>query len=191
MPFVIITVGKTHSGKTTFGKELAKKLKDKCILLDSDVLTDFLKDNFPGLYQGDWVKKTNKLLSPGYYLKRVVLLEIYKQALKTNLLIISTSSNSKEVLRHQTRSLAERAGRKFIIIYFNLPEKVLLNRIKHSNRSKNCLIYSKNFTDLLVNRQTKHFEAPKAKEADFFFEINNDKSRKNVKLKILKLLRQK
>lgn len=83
MSFVVITVGKTHSGKTTFGKKIAKKLKHLC-LLDSDEIVEFLKDKYSDLYNKDFANNPNELI-PGYYLKRMVLLDVYRQALKTKL----------------------------------------------------------------------------------------------------------
>jgi len=50
-----MTVGKTHSGKTTFGKRLAKKIKDN-ILIDTDVIAEFLRDNYGGLYSADFLQ---------------------------------------------------------------------------------------------------------------------------------------
>ena len=59
MQFVIMTVGKTHSGKTTFGMELAKKIKRSCVL-DADILSEFLKTTYPVLYQSDREKNSEK-----------------------------------------------------------------------------------------------------------------------------------
>lgn len=59
MQFVVMTVGKTHSGKTTFGMELAKKIKKSCVL-DADILSEFLKTTYPILYKSDWGKNNEK-----------------------------------------------------------------------------------------------------------------------------------
>jgi shikimate kinase len=77
------------------------------------------------------------------------------------------------------------------MIYFNRPQEVLLQRIQISNRSKKCLTKSKDFTDLLLNRQSKIFESPSTKEADIFFEITDDSSRKEVQKKVIYLLSKK
>lgn len=183
-----MTVGKTHSGKTTFGKKIAKKLKRVC-LLDSDEIAEFLKDKYPGLYDNDFVKDSNEL-APGYHLKRMVLLDIYKQALKTNLPIISTSANSTKKIRTEARSFAKKSGRKVIMVYFNLPETLLVSRIKESKRSQKCLYHSKNFIDLLVNKQKQRFEAPNKREADHFLEITDEASETKVFKEIMKLLKE-
>lgn len=118
------------------------------------------------------------------------MIEIFKRALKTDATVISTAANSNKKIRNRGRSLAHKAGRKLIIIYFNRPEHILLERIKKSTRSKICLTHSKNFKDLLLNKQKKVFEHPSPKEADIFFEINDDQSRKKVQKEIIALLKK-
>jgi len=59
MQFVVMTVGKTHSGKTTFGMELAKRIKQACVL-DADILSEFLKTTYPILYQSDREKNSKE-----------------------------------------------------------------------------------------------------------------------------------
>lgn len=186
MQYVIMTVGKTHSGKTTFGMQLAKKIKKSCVL-DSDVLSEFLKTTYPALYQSDWGKNSVDK-TPWYYLKLSLMIEIVKRALETDATVISTAANSNKKIRNRARSLTHKAWRKLIIIYFNRPEKTLLERIKTSKRSKICLTHSKDFKDLLINRQSKVFESPSPKEADIFFEITDDASLKKVQKSILKLI---
>lgn len=188
MQFVIMTVGKTHSGKTTFGKKIAKQFKHVC-LLDSDEIAEFLKDKYPDLYTKDFVKDSNELAS-GYYLKQIVLLDIYKQSLKTNLLIISTSANSTKKIRTEARRLAKKSGRKLIMVYFNLPETLLVSRIKESKRSQKCLYHSKNFIDLLVNKQKQRFEVPNKREADYFLEIIDEASGVKAFKEVVKLLKE-
>ncbi len=188
MSFVIMTVGKTHSGKTTFGKEIAKKLKHVC-LLDSDEIAEFLRDKYPDLYDKDFVKGSNELAS-GYHLKRMVVLDVYRQALKTKLPIISTSANSTKKIRTEVRRLAKKSGRKVIMVYFNLPETLLVGRIKASQRSQKCLYHSKDFIDLLVNKQKQRFEAPNKKEADYFLEITDEVSGVKAFKEVIKLLKE-
>jgi thymidylate kinase len=86
--------------------------------------------------------------------------------------------------------MSKKEGRELIIIYFNIPEDVLLERIKMSGRSKKCLYHSKDFVDLLVNKQKQRFEEPNKKEADYFFEVNNDSSSIDVFNKVLNLIKK-
>jgi predicted kinase len=187
MSYLIMTVGKTHSGKTTFGKKLAQKIKNS-ILIDTDEIAGFLKDNYVNLYNTDFLKNSNQL-SPGYFLKKEIANTIFKSTFKTDLLIISTSANSTKKLRKGLLNLARKNGRKVIMIYFNLPEKILLDRINKSNKSKKCLYHSKNFKDLLLNKQSIRFEGANEKEADYFFEINKVINADKVFDEVLKLLK--
>ena len=181
-----MTVGKTHTGKTTFGKKLAQKIKNN-VLIDTDQIAEFLKDNYSNLYNTDFYKDSTKL-SPSSYLKREIAYAIFKAAFKTNLLVISTSANSTKKLRESLKNLAEKNDRKVIMIYFNLPEKILLKRIDKSKRSKNCLYHSKDFRDLLLNKQSIKFEEADKNEADYFFEINKSADYKKVFEKVLKII---
>jgi shikimate kinase len=181
-----MTVGKTHSGKTTFGKELTGKLGKYC-LLDFDILVEFFKTTYPWLYNIE-LFKTPKDANDAHYLSLKVRTTIFKQALKTDLPIIFTNANTLKKLRKKFCTLAHKEGKKNIIIYFNRPEKVLLERIEKSKRSKICLTRSTDFQDLLLNRQSKIFEIPNPKEADIFIEITDDKSWKEAQKTILKLI---
>jgi len=112
-------------------------------------------------------------LVPSHFLKKDIASAVFKSALKTGLLVISTSANSTKKLRKNLVALARRDNRKTIMIYFNLPEKLLLDRIDKGNKSKKCLYHSKNFKDLLLNKQSIRFEGANKNEADYFFEVNN------------------
>lgn len=182
-----MTVGKTHSGKTTFGKKLAQKIKNH-ILIDNDQITEFLKDEYSNLYNSDFLENSNQL-SPGFILKKELIAVILKNAFKTNLIVISTGANSTKKLRKNLSDLARKSGRKVIIIYFNLDEKILLDRIDKGGRSKKCLYHSKDFRDLLLNKQALRFESASEKEADYFFEIKKVADTKEVFEKVLKLLK--
>ena len=184
-----MTVGKTHSGKTTFGKKLAQKIKNN-ILIDNDQIAEFLKENYENLYSPDFLKDSIKW-SSGAYLKQSLVKTIFRFALKTNLFIISTGANSTKRLRKSLVTLARKNNRKVIIISFNLSEKVLLSRINKSKRSKKCLCHSKDFRDLLLNKQSIKFESANKSESDYYFEINKVANVNEVLDKVLKIVKRK
>ena len=185
MSFVLMTVGKTHSGKTTFGRELAKRL-GPCCLLDSDEVADFLKAKYPDLYQADY-KEGSQQPTGGYYLKLKIVAEIYKMALSTDLPIIFTTSNAKQQIRQEISRLAKEAGRSTILVHFNLADDVLLARIHNSQRLGGNQDDIKSFDYFLNNIQSRRFEIPTAAEADHYFEINETVSGQQVIEKILTL----
>jgi hypothetical protein len=67
MQYVVMTVGKTHSGKTTWGGQIRKTIKH-CCLIDGDIIAEFLKTNYLDLYNTDYVKENNEL-TQGFRLK--------------------------------------------------------------------------------------------------------------------------
>ncbi|MCX6822731.1 MAG: AAA family ATPase [candidate division SR1 bacterium] len=188
MQYVIMTVGKTHSGKTTFGGELKKKLKH-CCLIDSDVIAEFLKDNYGDLYATEYNRKNNEL-AQGFYLKKAVFQGVFTHAVQSTLPVVLTNANSTKAIRKEASGVAHKARRKTIMVYFNWPLEILLDRIHTTSRSKKCLTKSANFKDLLLNRQSACFEAPSPKEADIFLEITDDKSWKDAQKTILALLKE-
>ncbi len=184
MEYVLLTVGKTHSGKTTFWKELMKEIKHGCII-DTDSITEFLKINYPDLYDPKYLNE----IQPKDNIKWATFLEVYKHALFTSLPIILTNANTTKIIRKEIRTIAKEHKRKVIMIYFNRPEKILLNRITTTQRSKICLTKSRDFRDLLLNKQSKIFETPSEKEADIFFEIQSNKARKSIQKEIIDLIK--
>ena len=181
-----MTVGKTHSGKTTFGWELKKKIKH-CCLIDSDRIAEFLKDNYLDLYASEYNKQTNEL-SQWFYLKKAVFQSVYTHWVQSELPVILTNANSTQAIRKEACSIAHQAGRKVIMIYFNRPEETLLQRIDGTQRSKKCLTKSVDFKDLLLKRQRNCFEAANKKESDIFFEITSDSTWKTTQKAIIQLI---
>ncbi len=167
-----MTVGKTHCGKTTFGRELAKRL-GPCCLLDSDEVAEFLKSKYSTVYQSDY-EEGSEQPTRGYYLKLAVVAEIYKAALQTNSPIIFTTSNAKKQVRQEIIRLAKNNGRSTIIVHFNIADEVLVERINNSQRLGNNQTEIQSFNHFLTNIQTNRFEVPTAAEADYYFEINGD-----------------
>jgi septin family protein len=107
MEYVIMTVGKTHSGKTTFGKKLVEKIKKSC-LLDFDMLVEFLKITYPWLYDSENFK-TSKDANDAHYISLKIRNMILKQAIKTDLSIIFTNANSLKRLRKDVKKSAHKA----------------------------------------------------------------------------------
>ena len=52
MNYVLLTIGKTHTGKSTFAKELVEDIPNG-VILETDSIALFLKDTFPKLHAFD------------------------------------------------------------------------------------------------------------------------------------------
>ena len=187
MKYIIITVGKTHSGKTTFGKDMKEKLSD-AIIFDSDELGDFLKTTYPWLYDEEILPMHTQERNRGGQLQIEVRLKILEQASKTQLPLIITAAHAHRSAREICRNMAKENGRIMILVYFNYSEEVLLERIKKSERNKVPLVFSKTYENLLLKKQKEKFETPTPDETDIFFEVTDEISLEQTKQKILNLI---
>jgi predicted kinase len=118
--YIIVTIGKTQSGKTTFAKELESKL-EHVVIIDQDNYASFLQNNYTKL-------------------------QFYKGK-----------------------------GLTSIIVYFDLPECLLRERIKKGNRSTNILRNAASFEQVLDNQaedmKSGLCSIPSEDESEHFFTI--------------------
>ncbi len=178
-------VGFSHSGKTTFAKELTKEISD-LVNTDNDVIASFLYQNYPLLVFCDYNKQKRTFKNPG--LKFLLFKELFKFCLKTGLNVIHSSGNINKGSRNFIKDQAKKNGYKLITVYFNLPKEVILNRIKHSKKDKNIFIHSKSWTEAL-GRQERIAELPPSKKNTIYFEIKDDSDYKRAFTEIKKILK--
>ena len=183
-----MTVGKTHSGKTTFGREIKQSFPET-IFFDSDILGDFLKTNYPWMYDPQVLPLNEEGITAGKSLQVATRLEILKKASQTDLPLFISAAHARKESRQKMLKLAHDYQRTLILVFFNYSEKLLLERIKHSDRDKICLVESKNYEYLLLHKQKAAFEVPTPDEADYFFEVTDEDSLTQTKQKIHNLLK--
>jgi gluconate kinase len=109
----------------------------------------------------------------------------YKKDINT----IYTAANSTKEIRSKLKEQINKNDKKLILVYLNFSDKVLLERINNSERKKNNKNHTGEFTDLLLNKQSIRYEKPNPNEADFFFEIQNERDFETVEKEIIKLVR--
>lgn len=174
MKFLIFTVGKTHSGKTTFARRL-QKLLPNTIHIDQDDIALFLKEKYPKLrdlpHSGELKFKINKLLCI--------------TALQENFNVVLSSGSINKATRKVITGIAKKESTKSVLVSFAISDDLLLKRISKSEKTTKVLNESKGFVELLTKKQAKLFESPNSREADYFFEI---KKVKDADLVIKKLL---
>ena len=165
----IITVGKIHSGKTTFAKALEKQLKNT-VVIDRDNHSEFLNTYYKALVPKQGINN----------LKNAITKTIIDYALdRTDLNIILCNSNRSWRNRARLLSMFHDAGFYSIIVYFNIPDKILEARVANSDRSTNVLRKASNFKEVLVRQQSEdnrlNNRGTSVKdEANCSFEINNN-----------------
>ncbi|KAB2443976.1 ATP-binding protein [Bacillus luti] len=180
---VIITVGKTHSGKTTFARELEKELPHSFVM-DQDNQAEFINTHYEKLQPAKGPNTFKHGLSK-------FIVDYAKEY--TNLhLIICNSNRSKNGRLYLLNELFPQNEYVRILVYFDIPDDVLYERVVRSKRSTNIFRgdYS-SFKEVLNRQQTESLHEdvvdPIENEADFLFVIRNSKDVNNTIEKILHL----
>lgn len=161
-----MTVGKTHSGKTTFANKLHKKLP-AFSLIETDDIVPFLREHVPEILA--YEKNRGHVLEATALRSSIGRLMI-ETALSYGISVIVPNGHITKHVRKQKRELAKKYTAKIIYISFELPDALLEKRVRTSDRSKHPLNISKSYQEVL-DRQHGIFEAPTQNEADYFFTI--------------------
>ncbi|PAE06355.1 CRISPR-associated protein Cas2 [Terribacillus saccharophilus] len=174
--FIIMMVGKTHSGKTSFAKELENSL-EQAVMIDQDTHAFFLQNHYPKL-----IPKTGS-----NDLKHAITQTIVDYTVnETDAHLILSNANLERSSR--TRLLNYYQEREFtsIIVYFDLPETLLRERIARGNRDAVILRTVSSFEQVL-DRQMRlgKAEEPSADEADHLLVIRDVNDLGYIMVKIL------
>ncbi|WP_079508900.1 AAA family ATPase [Mesobacillus jeotgali] len=179
----IMTIGKTHSGKTTFARELEKQL-DNSIVMDQDLHAEFLNTYY---------KKLQPAEGPNTLKHAISKLLVRYTAENTDChLIICNSNRSRKGRTYLLEELFPSSFFIRILIHFDIPDHILENRIVSTKRNTNIFrgAYS-NFMEVLRKQQAdsllEDVVAPAEEEADFLFVINESSETQTVIEKILQI----
>jgi len=181
--FVILTVGKTHSGKTTFAQALEKQM-DNIVVIDQDNHAEFINAYYKTL-----LPKTG-----ANTFKHTITQTIIQYAIeKTDFhLILCNSNRSLNFRRRQIASFKEK-GFSAIIVTFEIPDHILQDRVANSARKKNIFRSASGFEEVLLRQQQESsdpdFKKPREDEADYVFEMTSSDNHQDVIQKILALIK--
>jgi predicted kinase len=178
---VIMTVGKTHSGKTTFAKALEKELHNS-VVIDQDNHAEFLHSYYQTLLpkQGPNV------------IKYAITQTIVDYAVnETDCHIIRCNSHRSRKSRLDQLAYYHEKGFTSILVNFEIPTHVLEERIAKGNRSKNVLRVASSFEEVLTRQENETNKGdilpPIEGEADYLFIIKNPDDIPSVIGKIVNL----
>jgi predicted kinase len=165
---LVMTVGKTHSGKTTFAKMLEKDLEHS-LVIDQDNHADFINTHY-------------KVLLPkrgANTIKYAVTETIVNHAVtNTNLHLILCNANRSRASRAALLKKFHEAGFTSVLVYFDLPNEVLTARVARSNRSTNVFRSASSFEEVLQRQNAESSQddmAPPTKdETNHYFEISSN-----------------
>ncbi|PFO98081.1 AAA family ATPase [Bacillus cereus] len=173
---VIMTVGKTHSGKTTFARTLEKELNNSFVM-DQDNHAEFINTFYKKLQpkQGpNTLKHTLSRLIVDYAIENTDLH-----------LIVCNSNRSRKSRLNLLENLFTKNQFVRIIVNFDIPNDVLQARVTQSKRSTNIFrgAYS-NFEEVLIRQQTESLNEdivdPVEGEADHLFVIKDNEEVSSV-----------
>ncbi|WP_075619150.1 AAA family ATPase [Paenisporosarcina indica] len=175
----IMTVGKTHSGKTTFAKALEKELPNS-IVIDQDNHAEFLHT----YYQTLLPKQGNNMIK--YALTQTIVNYAVNE---TNCHLILCNSNRNRKGRLKLLEHLHHNGFTSILVNFDFPDHVLKERVLKSQRSTTILRVASNFEEVLTRQQDEtdlgDVIAPIEGEADHLFVIENADEIRSVIRKIV------
>ncbi len=183
--WVVMTVGKTHAGKSTFCAKLLPRLKN-AVIVESDPLSTFLNQYHREIYQdngavGLWSYGRRKL-------HHKIWKSIVDHGIKKGFSILLPNANLVRSFRSKTIRGFHRLGVKVAIVYFDLPDQLLKTRIEKAGREKSMLTVSKDFHKVLDKQNERLFEEPHKSEADAFFTISKASDYSKTRDNIAKLL---
>ncbi|MCQ4088432.1 ATP-binding protein [Saccharibacillus sp. JS10] len=160
---IIMTIGKTHSGKTTFAKELESILQ-QAIVIDQDNHAEFINSHYKKLLATEGANT----------LKFSITNTVVRYAMEqSDMHMILSNANLNKTVRSDILQNFHDNGFESVIVYFNLPNDLLEERIGRSQRSKAIFRNASNFLEVL-ERQTNIEEVQPAKnEANYVFEIKD------------------
>ncbi|MCU6792867.1 MULTISPECIES: ATP-binding protein [Paenibacillus] len=171
---LIMTVGKTHSGKTTFANNLESILQ-QAVVIDQDNHAEFINKHYKKLRPKEGQNT----------LKFTVTNAIVEYATEqSNFDLILSNSNLNKPARSNVLRYFYDKGFKCIIVYFELPIEVLKERIEQSQRSKAIFRSASSFMEVLERQEKSKLDEPTKDEVDHLFVIKNQEEITEVIQKI-------
>lgn len=183
--YLVMCVGYTHSGKTTFAKQLKNHIKD-LVIIDNDIIADFINKEYKEVVFSpfNFKKKTYQDPNLKFYLSKEILIF----SLKAGLNVIHASGNLGKDVQDFIEKTAKKYKYKLITIYFNFPQSFLISRIQKTKKSKSCFRFSWSW-DEVFKKQKLYAKLPPNNKKGIYFEIKNMQDYKKTLQKIKLLLK--
>ncbi|OCA90450.1 CRISPR-associated protein Cas2 [Bacillus sp. FJAT-27225] len=178
---VIITVGKTHSGKSTFARALEEKLNNSFVM-DQDNQAEFINSYYSKL-QPEYGPNT---------LKHSISKLIVDYAIENTHfhIIVSNSNRSRKGRHYLLEEIFNKDQFVRILVHFDIPDIVLQERVSITQRSTTIFrgAYS-SFNEVLIRQQAESLHEdisdPVEEEADHLFVIKNNEEIESVIKRII------
>ncbi|MDQ0160765.1 AAA family ATPase [Alkalibacillus salilacus] len=177
----VITVGKTHSGKTTFARTLERQL-DNSFVLDQDNHAEFTNKFYPMLQPKAGPNNLKYSISK--------LIVDYAKTNTDQHIIASNGNRSKEGREYLLEEIYNQEKFIRILVHFDIPDEILYERVNESERSTTVLRGDfSSFKEVLLKQQAESklddVVAPEVGEADYLFVIKYNEKFDDVIKKIV------
>ncbi|WP_417900201.1 AAA family ATPase [Bacillus haimaensis] len=168
---MILTVGKTHSGKSTFARLLEKELNNS-IVMDQDNHAEFINTYY---------RKMQPKQGPNT-LKHAIsrLIVDYAKEQTDSHLIICNSNRYKKGREYLLNELFPTEEFVRILVHFDIPDYVLQARVSQTERNTKIFRSASTFEEVLRRQQTEVVTDPTEGESEYFFVIRDSEEVKNV-----------
>lgn len=166
----IITVGKTHSGKSTFAEHLEKSLTNS-IVVDQDKHAEILLTYYPALIPQ---KGPNEIK---FALTRTIVDYAVNQ---TDCHLILCNSNRNAENRAALLRYYREKGFTTVVVSFDIPDEILKERIKSSQRDVSILRTVSSFEEVLAQQKEDCLVAGNEKAADYVFVIRKERDMERI-----------
>jgi len=182
--YIIMCVGHTHNGKTTFARKFVDQVKN-IILVDNDDVASFINKTYPLAVFSEYNKVKRTYKDPN--LKFLLAQDIFKFCLKAGLNVIHCSGNLGKNARLVITKNAKKYNYELITIYFNLPREVILERLNNSKKDTIVFKSAKKWSEVLA-KQDLYAELPPSQKNTIYFEIKNSKDYQEVFNKVKEIV---
>lgn len=159
---LVMTVGKTHSGKSSFARSLAEKLPNTTVV-DQDNQAEFLHAHYPALLRAEGPNRVKHALTR-------TLVEYATD--ETDCHVVLCNANLEPRSRKELLRYFREKGFVCILVNFLVPDQVLLERIQTSNRPRSILRTAASFEEVLARQAGA--AAPGREEAEHGFAIRSE-----------------
>lgn len=171
---LIMTIGKTHSGKTTFARNLEQRLPNS-VVIDQDNHSEFINVHYRKMVPA----------SGENTLKYQVTQAIVEYAVhQTDAHLILCNANRGRTGRKPIVDDFRKKGFISVFVYFDLPDQLLMERVRSSTRSKSIFRSAASFEEVLLRQQKEsgdpNLSAPSEDEADYVLTVNDPADIENV-----------
>jgi adenylate kinase family enzyme len=141
----LITIGFTHSGKTTLANKLCEHYRE-LTNIDTDDIRTWAKASVPQILYSE--HNTNQAKVPLGSLIFQLMKTLGEFAFKTGLPVLFSNGNLISHNVEWMKEVAQRYDYQIITLYLDTPEETILERLANSNRSSSPLITSNNYHEV-------------------------------------------